>query len=72
MSKVTLTPITGLTNGVAVAAAINANFDRISDAFERCLFRDGTEPNQMEVDLDLNHNTLRNAVLGPDVTITEG
>ena len=72
MSKVTLVNISNVGgNPAAAALAINENFARIAAAFENCLFLDGTGPNQMEADLDLNGNTLTGVVLGPDVTIVE-
>lgn len=70
MAKVTLVTVSNvLGNPNAVALALNENFTRISAAFERCLFRDGTAPNQMEADLDLNGQTLDNVTIGPEVVL---
>lgn len=72
MAKVTLVNISNVGgNPNAVALALNENFARIAEAFERCLFLDGTEPNQMEADLDLNTNTLNNVTIGDEVELSE-
>jgi len=42
------------------ASAINANLDRIEVAFDNTISRDGSTPNQMEADIDLNSNDLLN------------
>lgn len=39
---------------------INQNFNRVEDAIENTLSRDGTSPNQMEADFDLNHHDILN------------
>ncbi len=71
MPHITLVEVASVgTNPNQAALTINENFARIAAAFERCLFTDGRSPNQMEADLDLNSYTLRNAVLGDDVTVT--
>lgn len=67
MPKVVLTPIGSITNGREVARVINENFERISAAIENTLSLDGTEPNQLLGDLDLNGYTLDNAVIGGEV-----
>lgn len=63
MAKVTLIPID---SGYLSTEALNENFQRIVDAFEKTLSRDGTLPNQLEADLDLNGNALLNSVPSDD------
>lgn len=58
MAKLTLTTISG---GYASVSQLNNNFDLIETALENTLSRDGTTPNQMEADLDLNSNDILNA-----------
>ena len=58
MAKLTLTDIT---SGYQTQSAYNANNQLVEDAIENTLSRDGTSPNQMEADLDLNSNDLINA-----------
>lgn len=58
MAKLTLQNISA---GYVSTAALNANFDAIETALENTLSRDGTAPNQMEADLDLNGNDVLNA-----------
>jgi hypothetical protein len=62
-----------LTGGYASAAALNANFQAILDALDNTLSRDGSTPNQMESDLDLNGNSILNAsVLETDDLVVDG
>jgi hypothetical protein len=63
MAKVTLTPIE---SGYLSTEALNENFQRLAEALENTLSRDGTLPNQLEADLDLNGNTLLNSVPSDD------
>lgn len=60
MAKVTLPDIGTLSNQSSAREAMNENFDLIEEAFDNTLSRDGTTPNQMEADIDLNGNTLLN------------
>lgn len=46
--------------GYAVASKINANNDEVIDALENTLSRDGTSPNQMNAELDMNSNQVIN------------
>jgi len=57
MAKLTLNDITG---GYQTATAFNANNALIEAALENTLSRDGTAPNNMLADLDLNSNNLNN------------
>ena len=58
MTKVTLQDVTA---GFGSASQTNENYDLIEAGFEKALFRDGTGPNQMEADLDMNDNDILNA-----------
>lgn len=55
-----LSDITNLLNSQAI---LNANWDAIQAAFQNTVSRDGSTPNQMEADLDLNSNDLLNVGL---------
>lgn len=57
MAKLSLTTIT---SGYAAVAAMNANNDAIETAFENTLSRDGTSPNTMLADLDINSHSVIN------------
>lgn len=62
MPKVTLSDVTNLGgNPVSAQQVINTNSDRIEAAIEKTLSRDGTSPNQMEADFDMNHYDVLNA-----------
>lgn len=56
-TKVTINSITA---GHGAAGDINSNDTILADAFDNTLSRDGTSPNQMEADIDLNSNDLLN------------
>lgn len=61
MAKVTLTNLTSLTSNEASAVStINANNDAVEAAIENTLSRDGTSPNTMNADIDMNSNDLLN------------
>lgn len=60
MAKLTLNDIQSLANTLTAKQALNQNFERIEDAFDNTLSRDGSTPNQMEADIDLNDNDLLN------------
>lgn len=51
---------TDITSTYAAIAALNSNFDEIQALIEKCLFTDGTAPNQMEAVLDMNHFNVQN------------
>lgn len=57
MAKIVLNNITA---GYASVDLLNQNFDAIEAAFENTLSRDGTSPNTLTADLDLNHNDILN------------
>lgn len=61
MSKITLATIGSISqNPTSAATTINSNFANIQTAFDNPLSRDGTQPNQMESNLDMNNNHILN------------
>ena len=67
MAKLTLSDLTTLENQAAAIAAINANSALIETALENTLSRDGTSPNAMAADLDMDGNDILNAVVADAV-----
>lgn len=60
MSKVdALTPVANFSTGSAVTI-VNANYDKIVEGFNNTLSRDGSSPNHMDADLDMNGNDIIN------------
>jgi hypothetical protein len=57
MAKATLSDPGSLAN---VIATIIRNNDELAAAFDNTLFRDGTSPNEMEANLDMNSNRILN------------
>ena len=51
------------TLGDVTAAGVNANNDRITEAFQNTLSRDGSTPNEMEANLDMNGFSIINVGL---------
>lgn len=63
MAKLTLSDLTQLSSSESTAVAtINANQDAVETAMENTLSRDGTSPNTMEADFDMNGNRILNLV----------
>ncbi len=60
MSKLTLSNVTNLSNPHSSTLTINNNSDAIEIALENTLSRDGTGPNQMGADLDMDSNNILN------------
>jgi hypothetical protein len=60
MAKLTHTDLTSLTNETSAVNTINANGALTEAAMENTVSRDGTTPNQMGADFDLNGNALLN------------
>jgi hypothetical protein len=61
MAKLTLSDLTNITgNETSAINTLNSNWDDIITALDNTLSRDGTTPNTMEADLDLNGNDLLN------------
>lgn len=57
MSKITLDRVASLTNA---PTTLNGIITQIESAFDRVLFRDGTTPNQMSGNLDMNSKRILN------------
>lgn len=69
MSKLTVTHVSNITgNPTSAATTINNNLDAIQTAIENTLSRDGTSPNTMSADLDLNGNQILNLPSAVDDT----
>ena len=60
MAKLTLATVVNPENDTSFASQINANFDLIETAIENTLSRDGTTPNTMSDELDVNNNKIVN------------
>lgn len=60
MSKITLNNVGSLIDATTAAATINANSATIQTAFDNTLSRDGTTPNTMGNNLDMNSNQIIN------------
>lgn len=60
MAKLTLTDLANLNNELTVVNTINNNNAAIETAMENTLSRDGTTPNQMNANLDMNSNHILN------------
>jgi hypothetical protein len=60
MAKLTTSDLTSLTNETSAVNTINNNNALIETALENTLSRDGTTPNTMSADIDLNGNDLLN------------
>ena len=69
---VKIAPISNITAGYASAAKINDSFDKVEAAFNNTLSRDGSSPNSMSADLDLNFNDILNAAFVTADTIRAG
>lgn len=52
--------LTDVVDMVTAPTIINTNNDNIETAFDNTLSRDGSTPNQMEADLDMNSNNILN------------
>ncbi len=60
MAKLTLSDLASLTNEASALATLNANWLLIETAMENTFSRDGTSPNTMGEDLDMNSNRIIN------------
>lgn len=60
MAKLTLTDLDNLQNDTSATNAINTNNTSIETAMENTLSRDGTTPNTMSANLDMNSNRIVN------------
>ena len=52
--------VNNITSGYASQTQLNENFENINTALENTISRDGSAPNAMQGDLDLNNNDLLN------------
>ena len=50
-----------VSSGYTSSQALGSNFDAIEEAFENTLSLDGSTPNAMNADLDMNNNDIVNA-----------
>ena len=53
--------ITNISSGYTSTTALNNNFEKLRDGFDNTLSLDGSTPNGMQADLDLNNNHIVNA-----------
>jgi hypothetical protein len=53
--------ITTISSGYASTTTLNANFEALKEAFDNTLSLDGSTPNSMNADLDMNSNDILNA-----------
>lgn len=60
MTKITLTDLVNLQNETTTVNAVNSNNNIIKLAIDNTLSRDGTSPNQMGANLDMNSNQIIN------------
>lgn len=60
MAKITLNDLANLQNESTAVSTFNANNVLIETAMENTLSRDGTSPNQMSADLDMNSHRIYN------------
>lgn len=60
MAKLTLTDLSSIQNDTSAISKINTNHAAIETAFDNTLSRDGTSPNQMLADLDMNSKRILN------------
>lgn len=60
MAKLTLTDLASLTNETTAIAAINANNALVEEALENTFSLDGTSPNTIAADIDMDSNRILN------------
>lgn len=60
MAKVVINTINSLTNTLSAISLVNENFEALAEAIENTMSRDGTLPNNMEADLDMDGNDILN------------
>lgn len=58
--KVTFAPISSFTNDTTAVTQTNANYTLAQQAIDNTLSRDGTQPNMMNANLDMNSNHILN------------
>ena len=52
--------ISTITSGFASVTTLNANYEALRDAFDNTISRDGSTPNTMTADFDMNSNDILN------------
>lgn len=62
---------TSITSGHASITALNANITALKEGFDNTLSRDGSSPNTMSADIDLNGNDITNVNTITDSTGTD-
>jgi hypothetical protein len=74
MAKLTLADVSNLLGSPTSAAnTINANNAATEAALENFLSRNGTSPNQMVADFDMNHNDILNAkIINAETIVVDG
>lgn len=71
MTKVTLSDVANISGAESTAIGVlNANSDLLVTAIENTLSRDGTAPNSMAADLDMDNNDILNVNAMDVVTLT--
>jgi len=65
MPKVQLNDLSSLANETSVIATINANNAAIEEGFNNTVSRDGTSPNTLEDDINMNSHRIYNVPLTP-------
>lgn len=68
MPKLTTSDLTNLQNESSAVSTINSNFAAVETALENTLSRDGTSPNTMSANLDMNSNRILNLPAAVDDT----
>lgn len=63
--------VSTITSGHASITALNANYVALRDAFDNTVSRDGSSPNTMSANLDLNGNAITNVSTITDATGTD-
>ena len=63
--------VSSITTGHASITALNANFTALKEGFDNTLSRDGSSPNTMSADIDLNGNDITNVNTITDATGTD-
>ena len=65
--------VTTIASGYYSRAALNANFEALNTAFDNTVSRDGSTPNTMSANLDMNSNDITNAnVIGANSLVVNG
>ena len=65
--------VTTIASGYYSRAALNANFEALNNAFDNTVSRDGSTPNTMSANLDMNSNDITNAnVIGANSLVVNG